>query len=157
VPWLQDEHISGSDSQLGTVVRANRHLSRHADACVPCLARPGPCDRFDVPGPLPARLEGPSALREVPQSYHVAVAVRLELAGLVCYVDVSGLTLSHICLLRDLERRPLLIGLKFRPSILQKTSAISSPRLVLRDLGRISIGTESDVGPSVGRCMGVHN
>jgi hypothetical protein len=85
------------------------------------------------------------------------LAVRLELAGLVRYVDVSGLTLSHICLLRDLERRPLLIGLKFRPSILQKTSAISSPRLVLRDLGRISIGTESDVGPSVGRCMGVHN
>ena len=83
VPWFQDEHIPGSDSQFGTVVRANRHPSRHTDACVPCLARPGPRDQFDVSGPLPTRLERPSAQREVPQSYHVEVAVRLELAGLV--------------------------------------------------------------------------
>ena len=84
-----------SDSQLGTVVRANRHLSGHADARVPCLARPGPCDRFDVPGPLPAWLEGPSAQREGPQSDDVEVAIRLELPGLVRDVDVTSLKLSN--------------------------------------------------------------
>jgi len=89
VPGLNDEDVPGSDRQLGTVIRAHRHLSGHADARVMDQARPCARDRLDVPGPLPTRLEGPSTQGEVPQGDHVEVTVGLELPGLVRNLDVA--------------------------------------------------------------------
>src|SRR5450759_5286560 len=96
VSRLQPQHVAGPDSDLGAVVRANRHPPGHAEAGVPCHAGLGPGNRLDVVGPPPAWLEGPLDQGEVSQRDHIGVAVLLELPGLVRTVDAACLKLPHV-------------------------------------------------------------